>query len=65
MAGGLVVDRFGPFACIDARDRLPSVEATREPGYSIVPLEPRRRRTIARGAVVGYEDGGCERIGRR
>ena len=31
MAGGMVVDRFGPVEFIDARDRLPSVEATREP----------------------------------
>jgi hypothetical protein len=31
MAGGMVVNRFGPVEFIDARDRLPSVEATREP----------------------------------
>src|SRR3989442_4215552 len=37
MAGGMVGDRLGPFACIDARDRLPSVAATREHVPPVLP----------------------------
>ena len=54
MAGGLVVDRFGPFACIDARDRLPSVAATREHVPPILPavkLAISRKRSDHRAAV--------------
>src|SRR2546428_7757137 len=54
MAGGMVVDRFGPFACIDARDRLPSVDATREHVPSVLPaveLPISRKRSDHRAAV--------------
>ena len=54
MAGGMVGDRFGPFACIDARDRLPSVAATREhvpPVLPAVELPISRKRSDHRAAV--------------
>jgi hypothetical protein len=51
MAGGMVVDRFGPVEFIDARDRLPSVEATREPVPPVLqavelPISLRPRRSL-------------------
>jgi hypothetical protein len=54
MAGGMVVERFGPFACIDARDRLPSVAATPEhvpPVLPAVELPISRKRSDHRAAV--------------
>src|SRR5712691_729695 len=54
MAGGMVGDRFGPFACIAPRDRLPSVAATREhvpPVLPAVELPISRKRSDHRAAV--------------
>jgi len=54
MAGGMVMDHFGPFACIDARDRLPSVDATREHVPPVLPageLPIPRKRSDHRAAV--------------
>src|SRR5437867_3733422 len=59
MAGGMAVDRFGPFACIDARDRLPSVAATREhvpPVLPAVELPISRKRSDHRAAVEALVD---------
>ena len=59
MAGGMAVDRFGPFACIDARDRLRSVAATREhvpPVLPAVELPISRKRSDHRAAVEALVD---------
>jgi len=58
MAGGMVVDRVGPFACIDARDRLPSVDATREhvpPGLPAVELPISCKGSDHRAAVKALD----------
>jgi len=58
MAGGMVGDRVGPFACIDARDRLPSVDATREHVPPVLPAVESpisRKRSDHRAAVEALE----------